>query len=299
MSMADILKQSEKVQKLFSELEIPMTDEILKNNFKSLYEYSLDPEFDCSDLKKPCQRLNYICKKIKFQNNQFYVYDDYCEHYYVLHPFEKIRKQFIYQNVNMERFDGSLSQIQKTYGDFADEDYKKSMNLIMTTLRGIIDKNATKGIYIYGNVGVGKTHLLKAIAKNMAQNGKTIVVSTVESLLADLRTAMGSDFNPALLTVQKCQIADVLFLDDLGLERPTKWSRDEVLFPILNYRLEHRKLTFFSSNFSLNQLKAHYAKPSDMSSDMAEGMVGSQRIVDRINGMILVQSELKGKTKRK
>jgi primosomal protein DnaI len=57
-------------------------------------------------------------------------------------------------------------------------------------------------------------------------------------------------------------------LDDIGGEGSSVWVRDEILGPILQYRLLDKKPTFFSSNLSIKKLvEEHFAKftkPSDL-----------------------------------
>lgn len=44
---------------------------------------------------------------------------------------------------------------------------------------------------------------------------------------------------------------------------PSDWEMREVLFPLLNYRIENKLTTFFTSNFSLTALKEYYEKKCD------------------------------------
>ncbi|BBP91450.1 hypothetical protein BsIDN1_50680 [Bacillus safensis] len=50
----------------------------------------------------------------------------------------------------------------------------------------------------------------------------------------------------------------ILMLDDIGAESMTSWVRDELLGTILQYRMAEQLPTFFSSNFSPNELKHHF-----------------------------------------
>ncbi len=41
---------------------------------------------------------------------------------------------------------------------------------------------------------------------------------------------------------------NILMLDDIGAEEITPWARDEVIGPLLHYRMVQELPTFFSSN---------------------------------------------------
>src|SRR5699024_7110309 len=49
--------------------------------------------------------------------------------------------------------------------------------------------------------------------------------------------------------------ADVLMLDDIGAETFSAWFRDEVLGSILQYRMMERLPVFFTSNYTVDQMK--------------------------------------------
>ncbi|MPN64343.1 Primosomal protein DnaI [bioreactor metagenome] len=51
--------------------------------------------------------------------------------------------------------------------------------------------------------------------------------------------------------------AEILMLDDIGAEANSTWIRDEVLGVILQYRMQEDLPTFFSSNFTMQQLEEH------------------------------------------
>ena len=52
-------------------------------------------------------------------------------------------------------------------------------------------------------------------------------------------------------------------LDDIGAEEVTPWVRDEVIGPLLHYRMVHELPTFFSSNFDYSELEHHLAMTRD------------------------------------
>ena len=61
-------------------------------------------------------------------------------------------------------------------------------------------------------------------------------------------------------------------------ETVTGWNRDEVLGTILQYRMEEKKATFFTSNLNLEELASHFS-----TSKSAEEQIKSGRIMERIN----------------
>lgn len=46
-------------------------------------------------------------------------------------------------------------------------------------------------------------------------------------------------------------------IDDIGADALSAWVRDEVLGIILQYRMQEQLATFFSSNFTMNELEKH------------------------------------------
>jgi len=86
---------------------------------------------------------------------------------------------------------------------------------------------------------------------------------------------------------------EILLIDDIGAENVTPWSRDEVLSPILQYRMDNNLKTFFTSNLNIEDLEKHLALTKD-----GEEVVKSRRIIERIkqltNDVELVSKNLRG-----
>ena len=74
---------------------------------------------------------------------------------------------------------------------------------------------------------------------------------------------------------QKLKKNPVLMLDDIGGEGTSVWVRDEILGPILQYRLLDHKPTFFSSNYSRKKLvQDHFAKFSRETDNLNATRIG-------------------------
>lgn len=132
--------------------------------------------------------------------------------------------------------------------------------------------NLKKSLYIYGNQGVGKTHLMIAILKEILS--KTIRKELEEKKRLDFRVLDFCQYSnvPDLLfsikqtyegenkwekeaeILRRYSNVDYLFLDDLGAERTSEWTL-QTFYMILNHRYEEQKYTFITSNLELKQLE--------------------------------------------
>jgi primosomal protein DnaI len=109
-----------------------------------------------------------------------------------------------------------------------------------------------QGMYIHGQYGTGKSYLLSAIAQELAQRGITVLFVYMPDLTRSLKQGM----NEGNLEerVNKLKQADVLMMDDFGGENVSTWFRDEILIPVLQYRLSAKLPVFMTSNYSHLQL---------------------------------------------
>jgi primosomal protein DnaI len=57
----------------------------------------------------------------------------------------------------------------------------------------------------------------------------------------------------------------------------TAWGRDEVLEPLLHYRMNENLPTFFTSNLSLEELEKHF-----VITNTTIDMINARRIIERI-----------------
>lgn len=147
----------------------------------------------------------------------------------------------------------------------------------------------SKGLYLTGSFGSGKTYMVSAILNEMAKRGVKSTIVYFPEFLRDLKASFNDDFNEKFNTAQK---SPILFIDDIGAENCSGWSRDEILGPILQYRMEEHLPTFFTSNLSLKELEEHL-------SNTVNGVekVKARRIIERIK-QLTVPMELISKNRR-
>lgn len=135
-----------------------------------------------------------------------------------------------------------------------------------------------QGLYLSGNYGVGKTYLLGAIANDLArkQNVHTLILH-VPTFSVEIRDAISD--NSVLDRVHKIQRVPLLMFDDIGGETQSPWFRDDVLGVILQYRMQERLPTFFSSNLTIPNLAEFMAAGKNGQDDSLK----ANRIMARIN----------------
>lgn len=132
-----------------------------------------------------------------------------------------------------------------------------------------------KGLYLSGSFGSGKTFIVSALLNELAKDGYKSVVVYYPELLRSLKEGFGNeDYNDRLNEIKKC---DLLLLDDIGAESVSNWNRDEILGTILQYRMDNKLSTFFTSNLTLDELENHFIIKNG-----EEEKVKARRIMQRI-----------------
>jgi len=110
---------------------------------------------------------------------------------------------------------------------------------------------ADRGLLLFGEAGVGKTHLAVAVLKEIVRRkgGRAIFYETRE-LLKLVRDTYSTRAELSELDVlQPVLEAELLVLDDLGAEKKSEWV-EETLGLVVNTRYSERRLTVFTTNLS-------------------------------------------------
>ena len=167
---------------------------------------------------------------------------------------EQQEQQAISKRINLVSLPQSYRKI--TFADIALDDVAR-----VDTFETLVDFVANypspdqKGLYIYGDMGVGKSFMLAAMAHELSETKK--VATTIihyPSFAIDVRN--GIKDNSVKEQIDAVKEAEVLVLDDIGAEQFSSWIRDDVLQVILQYRMIEELPTFFTSNYSFADLEA-------------------------------------------
>lgn len=149
-----------------------------------------------------------------------------------------------------------------------------------------------KGLYLYGDFGVGKSFMVAALAHDLSEKrGVSSTLLHYPSFVIDVKNAI-SDGNVKTL-VDEIKLSDVLILDDIGAEQSTVWVRDEILQVILQYRMQENLPTFFTSNFNFEDLEKHFAKVKHGNDETWE----ARRVMERIR-YLAEETRLEGVNRR-
>ncbi|MCR5113264.1 MAG: ATP-binding protein [Acholeplasmatales bacterium] len=137
-----------------------------------------------------------------------------------------------------------------------------------------------KGLYLYGRYSIGKTYVLSALAMELKRRNTNFIFAYFPDLVVELKNGMATDRYYKIIDALK--ETDVLILDDFGAENVTSWLRDEVIGPIINYRITADKPLFISSNIGPKDLSNHLVLNAS-----EEEMVKAGRIVSRLNSLVI------------
>ena len=162
-------------------------------------------------------------------------------------------------------------------------------------IRDLIEKHEiAKGLYIHGTYGVGKSFIAFRFCEELQKYGLTTAFVSVPELVDRFRNTFSDDSSvTAEFYVNKLTKVDVLVLDDIGAEQPVSWFYNSLLPKVLTKRMNEEKLTFFTSNFTLDGLLKKWASQAKMLN------VDVGRIGERIRALTKnVQFRLEDKNNR-
>ena len=203
---------------------------------------------------------------------------------------EQQEQQAISKRINLLSLPQSYRKI--TFADIALDDVAR-----VDTFEILVDFVANypspdqKGLYIYGDMGVGKSFMLAAMAHELSETKK--VATTIihyPSFAIDVRN--GIKDNSVKEQIDAVKEAEVLVLDDIGAEQFSSWIRDDVLQVILQHRMIEELPTFFTSNYSF----------ADLEAKLSNGRQGDEtwqakRVMERIR-FLAKEVHLKGVNRR-
>ncbi|CYV06494.1 primosomal protein [Streptococcus suis] len=199
------------------------------------------------------------------------------------------RLEAIKNRIQLINMPASLKNVTVADIDKSDENRVEVMLAIADFVKRFEEK--PKGLYIYGNFGIGKSYLMAYLANLLS---KTHLQSTTmlhyPTFVVDIKNAIKD--GSVKERIDEIKMAQVLVLDDIGAEQHSPWVRDDVLQVILQYRMQENLPTFFTSNFSFDDLESHFA-----SGKSGDETWQAKRVMERIR-YLARDLHLKGNNRR-
>lgn len=141
-------------------------------------------------------------------------------------------------------------------------DYRATMEAALTACRAYVEQ-PIGWLYLYGPVGVGKSHLMAAVGRELVQRYHYGASYASEpSIFSYLREGWSRQGKQPEVTTDEriaaLQAVDVLMIDDLGTEprgRDSTWVDGQIL-EILRPRFQYERITLITANLKVDDLDA-------------------------------------------
>lgn len=215
--------------------ELSATDNKLKTQYlarlKELKLPSIEPEYTC----KKCGDTGYIdgkyCVCLTKEINQMLKKES---------GFDFLES---FDNVNFDISENKefMQKLYATMEKWCHSDFKKTL------------------IYIAGDTGVGKTHLIKCMANELINLNHIVRFTTSFSMHQDFAKSYSTkDLDEKNNLLDKYLNTEILFIDDLGTELRQYNITINYLYQVLNERKVKRLPTIITSNLTLDDIKDYY-----------------------------------------
>ena len=270
--VAEVLKNAD-VQAFIAQHQ--MTSDEIQRSYSKFYEYVREHEkFEkgekrAADGYEPVLIMNHGYADVSYQTTNELA--------------QQQAAQNLLRRVNIIGLPKDLKQV--TLADIALDDVQ-SIKPYQALVDFITNFPKKKGLYLYGDFGVGKSFMLAAMANELAKKGISTTLLHYPTFISDL------DFDNAKVWVNEIKASQVLVLDDIGAEQNNAWVRDSILQVILQHRMQENLPTFFTSNLRMEELEQHLAETK-----RADEIWPAKRVMERVK-YLAEEMRLEGTNRR-
>lgn len=179
---------------------------------------------------------------------------------------ENLYKELVYKAANLPILmdEQSFDTFNLDYYEDSDDDLspKKVMSAIYNFCRNYADTfSATSdNLLLLGGTGLGKTMLSSCIAKEVIEKGFKVYYQPAYRIFSLFESNKFTSEQDEAIKAQIKYISesDLLIIDDLGTELVTTYTA-EVLFDLINTRINSGKKTIINTNLSLEDIETIYS----------------------------------------
>ena len=105
-----------------------------------------------------------------------------------------------------------------------------------------------KGLWLFGDVGTGKTSLAMLVSKAAMDAGRSVAIYSMPRLLSDIRETYEDRSERSYMELfERVVGVDLLQLDDLGAEKRSDWVLEQ-LYSIINERWQEQRSVVVTTN---------------------------------------------------
>ncbi len=264
--------KNEEFKEFVSKINVPKS---VLEKYTSLLEESCTSYNHCKNCKNimECQnKIKGYAYLPKIVNDKLTFYYRACKHQEKIIDINKYKSNITLYQTQANILDANVKSIYSKDAKRLD-----TIEWLTNFLKNYPDNK--KGLYLHGSFGSGKSYLITAILVELAKKDVKSTIIFWPEFLSELKSYFGDDIGYKRIMYQ-IKNTPILFIDDIGAENLTVWSRDEVLCTILQYRMDNNLKTFFSSNLSIDDLEKHLSITKD-----GNEVVKARRIIERIKQM--------------
>lgn len=271
------------------------TFEEIKRNYLDGKELLLEDEYLGEDGKVYCKQCNTSRIHIMPDNIHATKGRCYCQQKAYLEAKSQKQREILWEDYRRRKI---LAQVPERYENMKFKDFltndnnKKAYEIAMNYLRESQERRKeNKGLYIHGDIGVGKTFIAACLCNELLAIGWSCKFTTITELLCELDKSYMYQGQVDGNILKKIKGADFLFIDDFGKEFIGRESNPQLyktvekqVLTIISARYNSKKPTIITSNYSKNYLL------DTLKLDTA--------IMDKLNTMATVSVRMNGKSFR-
>jgi len=195
----------------------------------------------------------YECQKCK---DEGFIGTQMCECYkkqFALSFLEQTHLGAIFKNQTFDNY--KLSYFDKNAEDDNASQYIKMKKILDFCIKYSKDFSINSPNLLFkGNPGCGKTYLSSAIGYDLINKGYMVIYTPVQQMIDEYEA---EKFNKREADTSIYTDCDLLIIDDLGTEFQTALS-ENVLFNVINSRVNEKKPMIISTNYTSEEMKGIY-----------------------------------------
>lgn len=245
------------VNKVFDNIDTSKDEEKINILMKRKEEYLVSNGYPKDYLKKRyyhdlCKDTGYVDGKICSCLNQLIIEERY--------NMSNLRN--VLRRENFKTFNKNLYS-KNRYKNYDESPYDNISDILIEAKNYIYNfsKTSNGNIYIFGDVGRGKTFLINSIAKELMDSNYSVIYWTAPKLFSFMQDYYYSFADGKEKLKEKYDSlfkTDLLIVDDLGAENIRGDLDISNFFEIINDRMINGKAMIFSSNHNLDEFREIY-----------------------------------------